>query len=189
MQSSAVFSMFYKVDDHCESFVDYEEMVPLTFTLSATESKQLMEVRQFFDWKNKKADYWQRRVTKEDGPKEQKKTWDLIPFSQNIYTALQYIRIFQLRDGKTYTYHVSDDGRAWDVKATVLRREILKTDLGSFKSIVVQPEVLTEGILKPMGEVLFWYTDDDRKFPIKFESKIKIGKIIGYLKGLEKGSP
>lgn len=189
MQSSSVFSMFYRVDDFCDSYVDYEELVPLNFTLSATETKQLKEVRQFFDWKNKKADYWERRVTKESGTEEKKKSWDLTPYSQNIYTAIQYVRIFQLKDGKTYQYHVSDDGRAWDVKATVLRREILNTDLGSMKTIVVRPEVLTEGILKPMGEVLFWYTDDDRKFPVKFEAKIKIGKIIGYLKGLEKGSP
>jgi len=189
MQSSSVFSMFYRVDDFCDSYVDYEELVPLNFTLSATETKQLKEVRQFFDWKNKKADYWERRVTKESGPEEKKKSWDLIPYSQNIYTAIQYVRIFQLRDGKTYIYHVSDDGRAWDVKATVLRREILNTALGNMKTIVVKPEVLTEGILKPMGEVLFWYTDDDRKFPVKFEAKIKIGKVIGYLKGLEKGSP
>ena len=40
-----------------------------------------------------------------------------------------------------------------------------------------------------MGEVYFWFTDDDRKFPIKFESKIKIGKLVGYLKALEKGAP
>jgi hypothetical protein len=189
MKSSSVFSMFYKVDDHCQSFVDYEELVPLSFTLSATETKQIREVRQFFDWKSKKADYWERKVTKENGVEEKKRSWDLEPFSQNIYTAVQYIRIFQLKDGKTYTYHISDDGRTWDIKATVVRREILKTDLGNFKSIVVKPEVFTEGILKPMGEVLFWYSDDDRKFPLKFESKIKIGKIIGYLKGLEKGSP
>jgi hypothetical protein len=189
MESSSVFSMFYRIEDFCESYLDYEQLVPLNFTLSATETKQLMEARQFFDWKNKKADYWQRRVTKENGVEEKKKSWDLLPFSQNIYTAVQYIRIFQLRDGKTYTYHVSDDGRIWDVKATVVRREILKTDLGNLKTIVVKPEVMTEGILKPMGEVLFWYTDDDRKFPVKFESKIKIGKIIGYLKGLEKGTP
>ena len=188
LTSSAVFSMFYKVDDFCESFVDYEQLVPFNFILSAKETKQLREVRMFFDWKTKKADYWEQRVTAEDGKQEKKKTWDLVPFSQNIYTALQYIRVFQLVDGKTYTYHVSDDGKTWDVRATVIRREILKTDVGNFKTIVVKPEVATGGILKPMGEVYFWFTDDDRKFPIKFEAKIKIGKIVGYLKGIDKGA-
>ena len=189
MKSSSVFSMFYKVDDFGESYMDFDQLVPLTFSLSATETKQLKEVRQFFDWKTKKADYWERRVTKESGVEEKKKDWDIVPFSQNIYTAVQYARVFQLRDGKTYIYHVSDDGRTWDVRATVVRRELLKTDLGNFKTIVIKPEVATEGVLKAMGEVLFWYTDDDRKFPIKFEAKIKIGKVIGYLKALDRGLP
>lgn len=189
LKSSAVFSMFYSVDDFCESYVDYEEIVPFTFTLSATESKQLREVRQFFDWKKKQADFWEKKVTKESGVEEKRKTWALAPYSQNIYTALQYVRLFALKDGKTYTYRVSDDQKTWDVSATVVRREVLKTDIGSFKAIVVRPQVAVEGIFKPMGEVLFWFTDDDRKFPIKFESKIKIGKIIGYLKALERGNP
>lgn len=189
LQSSSVFSMFYKVDDYCESYLDYDELVPLTLTISAKETKQLREVRQFFDWKTKKANYWEQRVTSEDGVKEKKNSWDLVPFSQNIYTALYYIRTFALKDGKTYAYHVSDDNRNWDVRASVLRRELLKTDLGNFQTVVVKPEVATEGVLKPMGDVLFWYTDDDRKFPVKFESKIKIGKIVGYLKALERGAP
>jgi hypothetical protein len=188
MKSSSVFSMFYKVDDFGESYMDYDQMVPLTFTLSAVETKQLREARQFFDWKIKKASFWERRVTKESGVEEHKKEWDLLPFSQNIYTAVQYARTFQLRDGKTYVYHVSDDGRAWDVRATVVRREILKTDIGTFKTIVIKPEVATEGVLKAMGEVFFWYTDDDRHFLVKFEAKIKIGKVIGYLKALDKGT-
>ena len=188
LTSSSVFSMFYKVDDFCESYMDYEQLVPLTFTLSAVETKQLREVRQFFDWKKKKADYWEKRVTKESGVEEKNQSWDLVPYSQNIYTAVQYIRTFALKDDKTYVYHVSDDGRAWDVRATVVRREILKTDLGNFKTVVIKPEVATEGVLKPMGEVLCWYTDDDRKFPVKVESKIKIGKVIGYLKALDRGT-
>lgn len=189
LQSSAVFSMFYKVDDYCEAYMDYEQLVPLNFTLSAKETKQLREVRMFFDWKTSKANLWEQRVTAEDGKQEKKKEWDLVPFSQNIYTALQYLRVFKLQEGKTYTYQVSDDGTTWSVKAKVIRREVLKTDLGSFKTVVVEPEVSTKGILKPMGEVYFWFTDDDRKFPIKFESKIKIGKLVGYLKALEKGAP
>lgn len=189
LTSSSVFAMFYRVDDFAESYMDFEQMVPLNFTMSVKESKQLREVRTFFDWKTQKANFWEQRVTSEDGKKETKKSWDLVPFAQNVYTALHYFRTFQLEDGKTYSYHVSDDGNTWDVHAKVLRREILKTDLGNFKTVVISPEVATNGILKPMGEVLFWFTDDDRKFPVKFEAKIKIGKVVGYLKALEKGNP
>ena len=68
------------------------------------------------------------------------------------------------------------------VKGHVLRRETITTDIGELKTVVVKPEVQIDGIFKPMGEVLFWLTDDDRKFVVRIESKIKIGTIVGSLK-------
>ncbi|MDZ4677876.1 MAG: DUF3108 domain-containing protein [Oligoflexia bacterium] len=189
LDSSSVFSMFYKIDDFANSYMDYEQLVPINFSISVKESKQLREVRQIFDWKTLKASFWERKVTQESGVEEKKKNWDLRPFSQDIYTALYYIRMFALKEGKTYIYPVSDDNKNWEVKAKVIRREILKTDLGNFKTVVIQPQVAAEGVFKPMGEVFFWYTDDERHFPVKFEAKIKIGKLVGYLKALEKGAP
>ena len=189
LTSSSVFSMFYKVDDYAEVFLDYDQMVPINFVLSAVETKQLMDIRAFFDWKTMKADFWRKRVTKEDGPKEVKETWDLEPYIQNVYSALQYIRVFPMKVGDTYRYKVIDDKKTWEVSAKILRKEVLKTDAGTFNTTVIEPTVGIGGILKPMGEVLFWLTDDDRKFIVKFEAKIKIGKIIGYLKALDKGAP
>lgn len=186
LDSSAVFSMFYKVDDFCEGYLDYEELVPYTYSISAIESAQRKEMRLFFDWKTRTADFWQKRVT-DKGVDEKKFSWKIDPFSQNVYTAAQYIRFFDLQVGKTYVYAVSDDKKNWKVKAKVLRKEKLKTAVGTFDTFVIHPEVHVEGMLKPMGKVLFWYTADDRKFPVKVEAKIKIGKVIGYLKGLEKG--
>ena len=70
-------------------------------TKNVTASQKFSQIKtrilNAFDWKNKKADYWERRVTKESGTEEKKKSWDLTPYSQNIYTAIQYVRIFQLR--------------------------------------------------------------------------------------------
>jgi len=189
LNSSSVFSMFYKVDDYGEAFLDYEQMIPINFTISAVETKQIMDVRAFFDWKNMKVDYWRKRVTQEDGVQETKTQWPLEPFAQNTYSALQYIRLFPMKVGETYRYKVADDGKLWEVKAKALRKEILKTDLGTFPTTVVEPSVEVGGVFKPMGEVLFWFTDDDRKFLVKFEAKIKIGKLIGYLKGLDRGGP
>jgi hypothetical protein len=181
--------MFYKVDDYGESFMDYDQLVPITYTIAATETKQIMDVRAFFDWKTLRGDYWRRRVTKEDGVKEHKAEWVLEPYCQNVYTALQYIRTFQLRVGETYRYKVCDDGKVWEVKAKVLREEVLKTEVGTFNTLVIEPQVAIDGILKPMGEVLFWLSNDDRKFFLKFEAKIKIGKLVGYVKALERGRP
>jgi hypothetical protein len=68
----------------------------------------------------------------------------------------------------------------------VLRREVLETDLGPLKTIVLKPTISVDGVFKPIGEVFFWFTDDDRKMIVKIESKIRIGSIIAKLKSIRK---
>lgn len=187
MKSSSLFSMFYSVDDWCESYIDYEEMIPYNFTLAARETKQIRDQKVRFDWSTGWAHLWEQKYTKEDGQEKRERSWQLFPYSQNIYTALQYVRVFALKVGKSYKYRVSDDGSNWDVIAKVERQEKIKTDIGEFDTVVIRPEVAVGGIFQPKGEVLFWYTNDDRHLPVRFESKIKIGTIVGNLKGMEKG--
>ncbi|HEX4926338.1 MAG TPA: DUF3108 domain-containing protein [Bdellovibrionales bacterium] len=188
LKSSDIFSMFYSVDDSADTFIDYETLLPHSFEVNAVESKKLLAVKSVFNWDTMKAWRWEKRVSKEEGEKAKRNDWDLIPYSQNVLSAFWYLRMFKLTPGKTLQFRVADDGKNMVVKVEVVRREKLKTDLGTFDTVVVKPIVEIGGIFQPMGDVYFWMTDDDRKLYVKIEAKIKIGKIIGYLKTLEKGT-
>ena len=61
--------------------------------------------------------------------------------------------------------------------AEVLRKEVLSTDIGDFRTIVVRPQALFEGMLKTSGDSLIWLTDDERHFVLKVKTKIKIGSL------------
>jgi len=63
IKSSKLFSMFYSVEDWAETFLDYEEMRPYTLTFHIKESKQLKEIRGFFDWKTNTGNFWQKKIT------------------------------------------------------------------------------------------------------------------------------
>lgn len=187
-ESTSVFAMFYAVEDWFETFVDYETMTPFNYRLSVKESKQLRETRSYFDWDQLKAFYWDKRITKEKGVEEQKMEWNILSYSQNIFSAAFYMRTFQLEPGKKLQFRVAHEGKNILVTGTVIRRENLETRMGTMKTVVMKPEIQIDGVFKPMGEILFWVTDDDRKFIIRIESKIKIGKIIAELKKLDKGN-
>lgn len=188
LKSSDLFSMFYSVEDSADSFIDFDSLLPFSFEVNAIESKKLLAVKSVFDFSKMKAWRWERRVSKEDGEKEKRNDWDLIPYSQNVLSSFWYIRMFDLKPGKTIQFRVADDGKNMVVKVKVLRKEKVKTDLGTFDTVVIQPFVEIGGIFQPMGDVFFWVTDDDRKLYVKLEAKIKIGKVIGYLRSLEKGN-
>jgi hypothetical protein len=186
-KSNDFFSNIYRVEDWAETFLDYEDMVPYNYAIHVKESKQLKEIRSYIDWKTMKNKYWEKKITKEKGLEEKTREWDVKPFTQNVFSVAYYIRTFTLRPGKTIKVRVTDDKKNMVVTAKVLRQEILETDIGDLDTLVIEPKMAVEGIFKPMGEILFWVTNDDRKFIVKIQSAIRIGKIVGYLNTIEKG--
>src|SRR5690606_11755569 len=133
--------------------------------LDVKESKQLKTVRSYFDWKKKKAFYWEKKIKKDSDNKveEKKYDWDIKDYAQNMFSAVFYLRAFTLTPGKVISFRVADNKKNMVVKGHVLRRETIKTDIGELKTIVLKPEVQIDGVFKPMGDVHFWLTDDDRK--------------------------
>lgn len=186
-ESTSVFAMFYAVEDWFETFVDFENLLPFNYRLSVKESKQLRETRSYYDWDKLKGFYWDKRITKEKGVEEQKIEWNILNWSQNLFSAAFYLRTFQIEPGKKLQFRVGHEGKNILVTGTVVRREVIETRLGKMKTLVLSPRVEIDGVFKPVGDINFWLTDDDRKFIVRIESKIKIGKVIAEIKKLDKG--
>ncbi len=189
LKSSDLFSLFYLIDDYGETYIDYETLLPYSANISATESKKLLALKTVFNYKTLKGLRWERVVNKGEEPKERNVEWDIQPYAQNVISAFYYVRNFTLRPGKIFKFRVADDGKNMDVKLEVLRREKIKTLVGEFNTFVIRPTVEIGGIFQPMGEVLFWMTDDDQKLFVRLEAQIKIGKVVGVLRALERGKP
>lgn len=185
--SNSFFSRIYAVDDKLTTYLSYDELLPLSLQVSIKESKQLAEARTFFDWKTLKASYWQKRITKEKGERSKKIDWEILPYSQNVVSVSFYLRAFKLEPGKKHAVRIADEGKNIVFTGEVLRRETLKTPVGDLKTVVVSPSIKADGVFTPIGQILLWFTDDDRKLLVRLESKIKIGTIVAKLKSIEKG--
>ena len=186
-KSNSFFSRIYAVEDRAVSYVDFETMRPFNLQISIKESKQLAEARTLFDWDKLEADYWQKRITKEKGERSKKMNWKIESYAQNVISAAYYLRTFQLEPGKKLAFRVADEGKNIVFTGTVLRRETIESPVGPLKTVVIQPQVTVDGIFSPMGEVFIWLTDDDRKFLVQLQTKIKIGSVMAKLKSIEKG--
>lgn len=187
LKSSPTFSTFYTADDWAETMVDYETMLPSIFSLHVKESGQLREANAFFDQVNKKAKFWQKKVTKKKGMEEINKEYELPEYAQNVFSAAYYMRLFKYEIGKEYVFSVGDYEQNVDFRGKALRKEVLETEAGVFNTIVVQPTFELKGVFKPVGNIFFWLTDDDRKFIVRIESEIKIGTIVSEAISIEKG--
>lgn len=177
-RSSSVFSVFYNVDDYAESFLDYEELIPYSYSIKARETKQIRDVKTYFDWKTMKAKMWDKKIKKGKPPEEKNETWDLLPFSQNVFSVAFYVRTFDLRVGKEIAVRVAHEGKNIIMKGKVIRQEKLKTAAGEFDTVVIKPQFEIQGVFKPVGDIFIWFTNDDRKQIVRIESKIKIGTVV-----------
>lgn len=188
IKTAGTFSAFYTADDRAETLVDFETLTPNVFSLHVKESGQLREAKAHFDPKELKATYWEKKYTKKDGEEEKKLKWDILEYSQNVFSAIFYMRVFQWEVGKEYSFRVADDGENIVFKAKALRKEVLKTDAGAFPCVVIKPEILVKGAFRPVGDIYFWMTDDDRKLVLRIESKIKIGTLVSEAIKIERGA-
>jgi hypothetical protein len=189
IQSSPFFSNFYSVKDSATTLMDFERLIPSVFSLHVREKAQLREARAFFDQEALKAKYWEKKVTDKDGEQEKKLEWDILPFSQNVYSTVFYMRTFQWEVGKEVQFRVAHDNDNLVYRGKALRKEKIKTDVGEFSAIVIKPEFELKGKFQPSGDNYIWVSDDDRKFILKIESKIKIGTLVSEVIELNPGIP
>lgn len=178
IRTTPLFSTFYSVEDRAETFVDYETLVPSVFQLHVKESGQLREAKMLFDDKKNTATFWEKKVSKDHGEEEKKQHWDILEYTQNVYSAIFYMRNFQWEIGKEYSFRVANDNENMVFSGKALRREVLETKLGPMKTIVIQPNIVLKGKFKPIGDNFIWLSDDDRRYILRIESKIKIGTLI-----------
>jgi hypothetical protein len=106
-------------------------------------------------------------------------------FSQNVISAAYYLRTFTMKIGKKMAIRVADEGKNIVFTGEVIRKEMLDTDIGRVRTVVIRPKVEVDGVLSPVGEILIWLTDDDRKFMVRAETKIKIGSLVAKVKSID----
>lgn len=190
IKTASIFDSFYTVDDWVTTLVDYETMVPYVYELHVKESSQLREAQALFDHKKNQVTFWEKKVTKKDGPQAQetKLEWAMNAYSQNVFSIIFYLRTFQWDVGTEHQFRVSHDKENLIFKAKAIRREQLSTDVGEFTALVIKPEIQLEGKFKPTGDNFIWISDDDRKLVLRIESKIKIGTLKSEIVSLRKGN-
>lgn len=187
-KSSKVMNLFYSLNDSIESFWDHSGLFSHRFHMVLDQSKQKRDALELFDSEAKKVFYWNRKNHVEKGISESKDYFDMTPFSQDSFSALFYLRTLPLETGKIYTFPVVSEGKSWEAVVTVVRREMMDTPLGKKQCIVVRPQTRYQGVMKQeRGESYIWLTDDDRRFIVRLEAKVKVGSVAAQLKKVELG--
>ena len=103
----------------------------------------------------------------------------------DIMSVFVKSRSLPLEVGKDYKIPVFDAGKYYRLVVKSLRKESIDTIFGKeTPTIVIRPMLQSEGIFQRKGEVTIWLTDNEKRIPVRMETKITIGKIVSNLKGI-----
>jgi hypothetical protein len=157
-----MFDNFYRVDDKYETFIDKQGQFPHSFKQQIREGKyERDEWMEFFHDKGLAKSLIHN------------KEFPMVPYSQDILSAYFYARTMDLRsmkDGTIIELNNVSDKEVIPLKIKIRNRDLLETELGVFRTIVVEPIVQGVGLFKSDGQILIWMTDDENKIPIRIQN-------------------
>ena len=102
----------------------------------------------------------------------------------DLLTGVFYASSQPIVLGHSIVLPVADAMHVVPVTMKVEGREEIKTPLGVFKTLRVQP-IADAGVVKNRGNIWIWYTDDERHLPVQMRARLFWGTITFRLIGNE----
>jgi len=100
----------------------------------------------------------------------------------DLLTGVFYASSQPIALGHNFVIPVVDAMHVVPVTMKIEGREEIKTSLGSFKTLRVQPTAAA-GVVKNRGNIWIWYTDDERHLPVQMRARLFWGTITFRLIG------
>jgi hypothetical protein len=169
-------TLFYKVNDRLESWIDVSNLVSLRHWQELSEGRRERE-RKF-------EIIAERGVVVEEGKPEAPTV--AAPLDDGAF--LYFVRTIPLEVGKTYEFDRYFRPDRNPVTIRVLRREHIKVPAGEFDAIVVQPIIKTKGIFSEGGRAEVWLSDDSNRIMLQMKSKLPFGSLNLYLKSYQRAA-
>jgi hypothetical protein len=104
------------------------------------------------------------------------------PGTYDLLSALYRMRAMPLADGSSYFITVVHDGDQYPAEVKVVGRELIKTNVGSFNTIVTRVNVKNNS---RDYNLRVYFSDDDRHVPVLITAKHPAGEIRAELAGSE----
>jgi hypothetical protein len=171
-----VFDFFIRVRDHWGTYLDTVSIIPHKFFQQIEEGKfRKHEVIEF----DHIAD---TAVVKRPDKDDYSDEFFNIPHQpQDLISGYYYIRTLdynKVREGQIIALKAFYDKTVYDFKVKFLGREVIKTKLGTVKTLVFAPIMPKNDLFEEGKEsIKIWLSDDDNKIPLKIWAKMWVGAV------------
>lgn len=170
-KSAGMVDVMFKVRDEYESFVDEEALIPWKCIKKVREGGYADSDFILFDHLNGFATSRRGKI-------------DIGQQTQDVVSAIYFARSTDMSNAKigdAFPMNFYMDGENYQLRFKYVKREQLKTDLGTFNTLVVKPQLIKGRVFKDDEALTLWVTDDDNHLPLMVKSDIFVGSIKAEL--------
>lgn len=181
-QSRPVITKFFPVDNRVESIVDPATLLPEHLIFRRREGKKKEDIEYAFHQKEGTV-----TVVKNGATEKQE-----MPLgTQDVISCLYYARSeLALQPGASLTMNVYHDKKNRKIDVRVEEIETVSGPWGEVETARVLVIMPFQGLFLNKGNIRVWFTNDDRRIPVRMKAKVVIGSIVADLvSGLPSSSP
>jgi hypothetical protein len=172
-ETGGAINLLFHVSDHFQSVFERKTGCSLEFDKQTVEGRRQVNSTLKLDYTQLKSILDEKNVTKN----QVKHVETPIPGClTDLLSGMFYASSQPMEVGKSFIIPVVDAMHTVPVTMKVEGREEIKTPLGSFKTIRVQPTAAA-GVVKNRGNIWIWYTDDERHLPVQMRARLFWGTI------------
>jgi hypothetical protein len=186
---SKLFGVTFKF--HAESHVEPNDFYAIRTTKRDEQGKRLRTSEAVFDQDAKTVEYTERDPNNTQAA-PRVITAALSGPTQDIVSAIYFLRTQSLTPGQTFNIAISDSGRVYQVPATVVaEKKLMKSVLGKVEVVRVEVELFGPGrpVEEGKGKMFIWVTNDERHVPIKARLSHEMGQLDITLKSIQHEEP
>lgn len=171
VDSTGWISRIYKVEDRAYSVLD-NQGIPEHFEIRQQNGRKTAHKEAFF------GSGTIRYIDHKRGETREVKA-EAVYF--DVLSGFQQLRGMKIQPGSSVFLNIFDSGKIGKMEVKALRRESVETPDGSIPALVVKPELITEGLFRHEGSILIWLSDDERRLPLRVETRMAVGTVVARL--------
>lgn len=181
-QSRPAITKFFPVDNRVESIVDPATLLPEHLIFKRREGKKKEDIEYIFHQKEGTVTAVKNGATE---------IQEMPPGTQDVISCLYFARSeLLLQPGSSLTMNVYHDKKNRKLDVQVEEIETVSGPWGEVEAARVLVIMPFQGLFLNKGNIRVWFTNDDRRIPVRMKAKVVIGSIVADLvSGLPPTSP
>lgn len=168
--------LFYKVRDKISSYVAMDLTRSYYYRKNQREGRTQRDIIVEFDWDTNQAGY--------SNFGKQKPPVDILPGTLDPLSLVYFARLQDLDQIDEISVPVTDGKKCIIGKANIVKRENITIEGEVFDTYLLEPEIEEiGGVFEKVknAKIRVWLTADDRRIPVRVESKVPVGSFTAEL--------